>query len=67
MDAADEASALQLWRGEPDTLGKAVSVTLARIRLHEGFALQKAKRLSELDLATLWLVALLTNRRGHGC
>lgn len=55
MDAADEASALQLWRGEPDTLGR-LSVTLARIRLHEGLLLQQ-KRLSELDLATLWLVA----------
>lgn len=55
LESADEASALQLWRGETATLTRLVG-TIARIRLHEGLLL-KQKRLQAIDLHTLWQVA----------
>lgn len=55
LESADEASALQLWRGETATLTRLVG-SIARIRLHEGLLL-KQKRLLALDLQTLWQVA----------
>lgn len=55
LESSDEASALQLWRGEVATLQR-LSGVVARIRLHEGMLLQQ-KRLTPLDLKTLWQVA----------
>lgn len=55
LESSDEASALQLWRGELPALTR-LSSSVARIRLHEGLLL-KQKRLTALDLKTLWTMA----------
>lgn len=55
LASADEASALQVWRGEMATLARLTGV-LARIRLHEGLLLRQ-KRISPLDLQSLWQAA----------
>lgn len=55
LESSDEASALQLWRGEVPTLQR-LSASIARIRLHEGLLLNQ-QRLTALDLKTLWQIA----------
>lgn len=52
LESADEASALQLWRGEVATLNILLS-KLSDLKLREGMLLQQ-KTLTTLDLQTLW-------------